>query len=89
MSNIIYVATHFFKYKIFSKHRKGYGIHSPFVYDFVEKVLLNKSNRAFYEQNQKYEKELKKNKTNITKIDLGAKKHTTNSNYNTTYSKIA
>ncbi|MGI6478074.1 MAG: class I SAM-dependent methyltransferase [Salinivirgaceae bacterium] len=88
MSNITYVAAQFLKYKFLSKHSKGHGIHSPFVYDFVEKVLLNKSNRAFYEQNKKYEKELKKNKTNITKIDLGAKKQA-NSSYNTTYSSIA
>ncbi|HPW67423.1 MAG TPA: class I SAM-dependent methyltransferase [Salinivirgaceae bacterium] len=88
MVNITYVPTQFLKYKIFSKHRKGHGIHSPFVYDFVKKVLLDKSNRAFYKQNKKYEKELKKNKTNITKFDLGAKKHV-NGNYNTTYSRIA
>ena len=56
MSNITYVAAQFLKYKFLSKHSKGHGIHSPFVYDFVEKVLLNKSNRAFYEQNKSTKK---------------------------------
>ena len=28
-----------FKYYVFSRHRKGHGIHSPFVFDFVNTVL--------------------------------------------------
>ncbi len=36
----------FIQYKIKSSNGKGHGVHSPFVYDFIRKVLLDK--RFFY-----------------------------------------
>ncbi|NOZ34005.1 MAG: class I SAM-dependent methyltransferase [Chlorobi bacterium] len=36
----------YFKYKIFAKYRKGYGVHSPFLYHFVRENLYG--NRYFY-----------------------------------------
>jgi len=35
-------AIKFIRYKLFSKHRKGYGVHSPFLYRFVREILYGK-----------------------------------------------
>jgi len=32
----------YLRYKIFALHRKGHGIHSPFLFDFISSVLLKK-----------------------------------------------
>jgi predicted O-methyltransferase YrrM len=37
-------AYRFAEYKIFSRHREGHGIHSPFVFDLVANVFRNKIN---------------------------------------------
>ena len=34
----------YIKYKLFAKHRKGYGIHSPFLYDLIRNVLYKEIN---------------------------------------------
>ena len=34
----------YIKYKLFAKHRKGYGIHSPFLYDLIRNVLFKQTN---------------------------------------------
>ena len=36
----------YIRYKINASNAKGHGVHSPFVYDFIRKVLLD--NRTFY-----------------------------------------
>ncbi len=39
----IIFAIKYLKYKLFAKHRKGYGVHSPFLYDFVTKVIYGEN----------------------------------------------
>jgi len=39
----IIFALKYLKYKLFAKHRKGFGIHSPFLYDFVTKVIYGEN----------------------------------------------
>ena len=34
----------YIKYKLFAKHRNGYGIHSPFLYDLIRNVLSKNTN---------------------------------------------
>ena len=41
------IILNYLKYQAKSKHRKGHGIHSPYVYEFVSKVLFDKQ---FYEE---------------------------------------
>lgn len=41
---MIRMAIKYLKYFLFAPHRKGYGIHSPFVFSFINEVLLAKDN---------------------------------------------
>jgi predicted O-methyltransferase YrrM len=40
----IYTIVKYLKYILFSSHRRGHGIHSPFVFNLVTKVFRNKIN---------------------------------------------
>lgn len=31
---------YFFRYLLVARHRKGFGVHSPFIFDFITKVLI-------------------------------------------------
>ena len=61
-----------FRYLINSKYRKGYGVHSPAVFEMVSKVLFDK---AFYEDYKTIERQiiqLRSNKTKIPFTEMGA-----------------
>ncbi len=64
----------YIKYKLFSHSRKGHGIHSPFVYDFIEKVLIasKNSNDKELETILNWHKELGKNSEEIKISEVGA-----------------
>jgi predicted O-methyltransferase YrrM len=40
----LYYATKYLYYNLFSSHKKGHGIHSPFVFHLITKVFRNKIN---------------------------------------------
>ncbi|MDK2977842.1 MAG: hypothetical protein PWP52_556 [Bacteroidales bacterium] len=42
MLSSIQFALKFLKYKIFAKHKKGHGIHSPFVFDLINNVFKDR-----------------------------------------------
>lgn len=60
------------KYFIGSSNGKGHGIHSPFVYEFVRKVLMDKKNYPAYTQVNNWKKELLADHSIVKVEDLGA-----------------
>jgi len=70
----------YIKYKLVAKHRKGHGIHSPLIFDFVLNVLNQNSNNQCFKDNKLKEKLLKKNKTKIIIQDLGQGSSINNNN---------
>ncbi len=59
-------------YLITSSNGKGHGIHSPFVFDFIEKVLNDKNVFPAYEQMENLRRQLLKDKTILEVADFGA-----------------
>ena len=60
------------KYFIGASNGKGHGIHSPFVYEFVRKVLMDKKKYPAYKQVNNWRKELISDDAEIEVKDLGA-----------------
>jgi predicted O-methyltransferase YrrM len=61
----------YIQYLLFSKHSRGHGIHSPFVFDFVTSVLRG-PDKTDYGQIEKLKEELRNDLSQLNIIDLGA-----------------
>lgn len=59
-------------YYLTALNGKGHGIHSPFVYDFVRKVLIDKRHFYAYNQVEALRRKLLHNETIIEVEDFGA-----------------
>jgi predicted O-methyltransferase YrrM len=59
-------------YRITSSNGKGHGVHSPFVFDFIDKVLNGKKERVCYKEIESLRESLLKDKTIIEVEDFGA-----------------
>jgi len=59
-------------YILFSRHRHGYGIHSPFVYDLVSKVMRNKFAPDIVFSIETVRKKMVSNPDSIIVYDLGS-----------------
>src|SRR5262245_45655767 len=59
-------------YYLTASNGKGHGIHSPFVYDFVRHVLIDKRQFYAYSQVEAVRKKLRQNETVIEVEDFGA-----------------
>jgi predicted O-methyltransferase YrrM len=64
--------TRYLKYLCFSASRKGHGIHSPFVFDFVTGVLSKKKDPEWLSLVEKVRRRLKRDGRIIEVNDLGA-----------------
>ena len=62
----------FLTYQLTASNGKGHGIHSPFVYDLVAKVLNDKSQYAEFEEIEMLRKHLLNKKTILEVEDFGA-----------------
>jgi predicted O-methyltransferase YrrM len=62
----------YIKYLLFSRHRRGHGIHSPFVFNLVSNVFRNKIEPDIVFSIEKIRKRLITDPRTITVNDLGA-----------------
>ena len=70
----------YIRYWFTSSNRKGHGVHSPFVFDFIIHVLNDKKEKACYEKIESHRNKLLKNKAYIEVEDFGAGSSLTKSN---------
>ncbi len=70
------LALKYLQYRLCASNGKGHGIHSPFVFNFVQNVLNDKRNFYCYETIEKLRQELKQNKRMLSIEDFGAGSHT-------------
>lgn len=66
------IAKKFIRYWITASNRKGHGMHSPFVFDFIVNVLNDKKEKTAYSSIEEIRNNLLKNKTYIEVEDFGA-----------------
>jgi predicted O-methyltransferase YrrM len=71
MNNIRFVLR-FLNYKLFSRHKYGHGIHSPFVFDFITCVLNDKFRYEEYGEVEKIRRQLRLEEREILYSDYGA-----------------
>ena len=64
-------AVKYLKYILLSGHRKGYGIHSPFVFDLVSRVFRNKVDPDIVSTIEKTRKKMIRDNRSILVTDLG------------------
>lgn len=62
----------FIQYFLTSSNGKGHGVHSPFVYDFIEKILTDKKKYTCYSTIEAQRKILLQDETIIEVEDFGA-----------------
>ncbi len=60
------------RYILFAKYRRGHGIHSPFVFDFITTVLNDKTENPAFLEIEKLRTNLLSNKEKIIYQDPGA-----------------
>lgn len=60
------------KYSFHARHRKGHGIHSPFLFDFITSVLQDRKWYNAYGITDNYRKTLLKNRSQIAVTDYGS-----------------
>ena len=72
MYNAFQLALKYGRYYLTSANGKGHGIHSPFVYDFIREVLIDKKNYSAYSIAEEYRKKLLHDHQVIEVQDFGA-----------------
>jgi predicted O-methyltransferase YrrM len=85
--NQIHAALQFIKHLLLSRKR-GHGIHSPFVYDFVKEVIDSKDQYYIFQNIESLRAKLLLTEQKIPVTDLGAGSRTTN-NANRSIQSIA
>ncbi|MBO9595939.1 MAG: class I SAM-dependent methyltransferase [Niabella sp.] len=65
-------ASKYFKYYIHASNSKGHGMHSPFVFEFITKVMNDFTRYPDYERVEALRKRLRNDPSVLTVQDLGA-----------------
>ncbi len=67
---------HFFiqylKYKLFARHRKGHGIHSPFVFQLLTRIIEDNTKYPAFEEIEELRKKMLNSNQKIQITDFGA-----------------
>lgn len=66
------LAAKYLQYYLTASNGKGHGVHSPFVFEFIHKVLADSHEYDCYATIEMLREELKKNLTTVEIEDLGA-----------------
>ena len=69
---IFFTASKYLKYILLSRHKKGHGLHSPFIFDLVSRVFRNKIDNDIVCSIRKVRKRLISDRRSIIVNDLGA-----------------
>jgi len=72
MYSPLQLATKYFKYWITASNGKGHGMHSPFVFEFITKILNDKTVYPAYEKVEALRNKLLKDSTVLEVEDFGA-----------------
>jgi predicted O-methyltransferase YrrM len=62
----------YLRYILLSRHRKGHGIHSPFVYDMVSRVFRNKTDKEIVLSVEQVRRKMISDKRMIIVHDMGS-----------------
>jgi predicted O-methyltransferase YrrM len=68
----LYPVVKYIKYQLFSSPGKGHGIHSPFVFDLVDRVFRNKNTPVVVFNIEQLRKRLTSNNREISVKDMGS-----------------
>jgi len=68
----LHSAARYLVYKLFSRHRRGFGIHSPFVFDIVTRVFRNKIDPSIVCRIENIRKRMLSDKSKVNVTDYGA-----------------
>ena len=74
INNLKYILK-YIDYYLFSGHGKGYGIHSPFIYEYVSKVLINRTTDPKIKRIDDLSSELRSEKAKVDAGGFGAGSH--------------
>lgn len=83
MYNKLQSASRYLKYFITASHKKGHGTHSPFVFDFITKVMNEKTVYPAYAVVEKLRNKLLHDKRTLAIEDMGAGSSVSSSNQRT------
>ena len=65
----------YIQHLFYLRHRKGHGIHSPYLFEFVNKIVFNGACFAVPPEIIQTHRELRKDRTLIPEVKLGAASH--------------
>ncbi|HON51784.1 MAG TPA: class I SAM-dependent methyltransferase [Bacteroidales bacterium] len=76
-----FLATHILRYALLARHKRGHGIHSPYVYNLIRSVFIDTTEYSEYALIEAERKKLLHNSDFISVVDLGAGSHSLQTKY--------